>query len=266
MAVSIYTSPSDEIYPGDTLYVEASGLGYMFVKTIILYIDGDEYDSYSTDEDGTSIECSFIIPTWATSSVEVVVKNGNSTAATEYLNVIIPGHTVTLYTSIDGGEGSCYEYTINDGDSFVPANYIECPSNCRFNYVQYGRYTYSFYDTFTITDDITLYAYFKSRPPSWSWNNTIASGYEIKISASEWNLFTSRINAFREYVGLSSYSFTSAYSGLAIEYGICNQAYYAINDLYYYQSSYSMPSALTSDGKLYASFFTGITKVLNAVQ
>lgn len=266
MAVSISTSPRGEIYPGDTLYVEATGFTYMFAKALILYVDGSEYDSYSTSENGTSLIYDFTIPTWATSTVEVVAKNGSSTAATVSLDVIMPGYTVTVYSFIDGGEYDYNTYTINDGDSFVPANYIECPSNCRFNHVQYGGYTYSFYDTFTITDNITLYAYFKSRPSNWSWMNTIASGYEIKISAAEWNSFTSSINAFREYVGLSSYSFTSAYSGLAIEYGICNQAYYAINDLYYYQSSYSMPSALTSDGKLYASFFNGLKNVLNAVQ
>lgn len=175
-------------------------------------------------------------------------------------------YSVTVNSYKDGIYYTSNSYDIEEGNSFNLSYYVSSPSNYRLNYVYYGGQQYTYYPSFTIYSDMTISVYFKSRPSSWSWTYTIASGYEIKISATEWNNFTSRINAFRTYVGLSTYSFTTVYSGNAISTTICNQARNAIADLFGYQYSYSsMPSTLTTEGVLPASFFTGITNVLNAV-
>ena len=101
------------------------------------------------------------------------------------------------------------------------------------------------------------------RPNNWSWTNTISSGSQIKLTAAEWNSFTSRINEFRDYKGLSAYSFTTAISGTTpIEYTICNQAYTAINAI---TGHGTMPAQLTNGGPLYASFFNGLKDALNAI-
>ena len=101
------------------------------------------------------------------------------------------------------------------------------------------------------------------RPNNWSWTSTISAGSQIKLTAAEWNSFTNRINEFRDYKGLSAYSFTTAISGTTpIEYTICNQAYTAINAI---TGHGTMPAQLTNGGPLYASFFNGLRDALNAI-
>ena len=68
----------------------------------------------------------------------------------------------------------------------------------------------------------------KPRPNNWYWQSIVSSGATISLSASEWNAFCDRINAFREYAGLSAYYFTSVYRGLPISAAIVNQARDAI--------------------------------------
>ena len=100
------------------------------------------------------------------------------------------------------------------------------------------------------------------RPADWSWESTIRSGKPIAITASEWNAFTTRINEFREYAGLSSYSFTTVSSGTPISYWIVNQARTAISEI---SGHGSLPSAAVSGGKIYASFFNSLASALNSV-
>lgn len=100
------------------------------------------------------------------------------------------------------------------------------------------------------------------RPNDWSWWSTIRSGAAIAITASEWNAFTTRINEFREYTGLSSYSFTTVSSGTPISYWIVNQARTAISEI---SGHGSLPSAAVSGGKIYASFFNSLASALNSI-
>ncbi len=101
-----------------------------------------------------------------------------------------------------------------------------------------------------------------TRPISWAWQSSIVSGGVIGLTAAEWTMFCARINAFRSYVGLTQYNFTAVSSGATISADICNQAWYAINEI---PGHGSMPSMAVSGGALYASFFTGLRDALNAV-
>lgn len=101
-----------------------------------------------------------------------------------------------------------------------------------------------------------------TRPDDWYWDSTIASGYEINLTADEWNAFCDRINEFRVYDGLDEYDFTRVYSGDEISAAICNEAWYAINAI---TGHGTMPSKAVSGGALYASFFTGLRDALNSV-
>jgi hypothetical protein len=175
-------------------------------------------------------------------------------------------HTVTVRFYKDGTYYDYNSYDIEEGGNFYVGSYVDCPDGYALNYVYYGGNQYAYYPTFTIKNSITIYVYFKSRPSNWSWTSTIATGCAINISAFEWNAFTSKINAFRSYLGLSSYSFTTVYSGDAITTTICNQAHTAVSEMSGYQSTYSMPSAVTSVASLPASFFNGLKNVMNAIQ
>lgn len=100
------------------------------------------------------------------------------------------------------------------------------------------------------------------RPDNWAWISTIASGRAVSITAAEWNAFCVRINEFREYKGLSAYSFTTVSKGTKISATICNQAWSAI---YAISGHGTMPSAAVADGPLYASFFTLLASALNSI-
>lgn len=101
-----------------------------------------------------------------------------------------------------------------------------------------------------------------TRPSDWAWTSTIASGKPVQIKATEWNNFCSRINMFRSYKGMSSYSFTKATSGAEISAAIVNEARTAISAI---SGHGTLPSAAVSGGKMYASFFTGLASALNAI-
>lgn len=67
-----------------------------------------------------------------------------------------------------------------------------------------------------------------TRPSNFSWTYAKVKGEAFNLKATEWNNFTSRINAFRAYKGLSNYSFTYAYKGNDFTAAIYNQARKAI--------------------------------------
>lgn len=79
-----------------------------------------------------------------------------------------------------------------------------------------------------------------TRPSNWTWTslvssratnpNTIYTGVIPLnlVNASEWNNFTTRINAFRSYKGLTAYSFSSVGPGSPFTPAIYNQAVNAI--------------------------------------
>lgn len=101
-----------------------------------------------------------------------------------------------------------------------------------------------------------------TRPDDWSWDSTIESGSAITITAVEWNNFCARINEFREYAGLSSYSFTTVRSGTTISATIVNQARTAISEI---SGHGTLPSAAVSGGVINASFFNTLVSALNSI-
>jgi hypothetical protein len=113
-----------------------------------------------------------------------------------------------------------------------------------------------------------------TRPQNWAWEYTIVSGGSVysvvgkKVNimrAAHWNDFTTRINQFRAYKGLSPYSFTqvtSSTSGSAVVSAI-NQAINAINDMLPVGSKMS---TITASNKVAASIFINLRDKLNSIQ
>lgn len=101
-----------------------------------------------------------------------------------------------------------------------------------------------------------------SRPSSWSWRSTIVSGGDIGLTASEWNDFCGRINEFRAYKGLSTYSFTSVSPGVKISASIVNEARNAISAI---PGHGGLPSQAVSGGEVSAAFFHALRDALNGV-
>lgn len=81
----------------------------------------------------------------------------------------------------------------------------------------------------------------QSRPDNWYWTTDVENLDNIKvneanntaslITAIEWNSLCSRVNEFRKYRGLSSYTFTKVYAGDEFTADIYNQAVHAINEI-----------------------------------
>jgi hypothetical protein len=82
----------------------------------------------------------------------------------------------------------------------------------------------------------------------------------------EWNNFTQRINAFRNYKSLSAYSFTTVYAGDGVSATVYNQARNAINDLSaYFTGGNTVPSTVSSGAKIQAIHFTKLRDALNSI-
>lgn len=105
-----------------------------------------------------------------------------------------------------------------------------------------------------------------SRPSNWNWESTIASGKEIELKASEWNNFCGRINDFRSYKNMNTFSFTYVYAGRTqISAAIVNQARTAISGISGHGSAYLPPAAVSGETLISASFFNGLKDALNAI-
>lgn len=102
------------------------------------------------------------------------------------------------------------------------------------------------------------------RPSNWSWTNAIAQDQPItNLTATDWNNFCSRINDFREYKGLSTFNFTTVYSGTTvISASIINEAIVAITAI---SGHGVIPNSVSTGGTILASIFTSLRDALNAI-
>lgn len=101
-----------------------------------------------------------------------------------------------------------------------------------------------------------------SRPNDWSWRSAVESGAKIALTATEWNDFCSRINEFRSYKKISSYSFTTVSKGTVISATIVNQARTAIGGI---SGHGTLPGAAASGDTITASFFNSLVSALNYI-
>ncbi len=99
----------------------------------------------------------------------------------------------------------------------------------------------------------------KPRPQNWVWWNSFITGQPFNVWANEWNSFCDRINAFRDYRGLSAAYMPSVSTGghpLASDF---NYASTAISQMG------SAASTVYSGQNMTPSQFNGIRDALNAV-
>lgn len=149
-------------------------------------------------------------------------------------------------------------------------------SSSGYSYSRNGNYllvggltpntTYSFYCKFTkngySASSSTIYVTtLNVRPSDFSWTNAVFSTSKFYLPATEWNSFTSRINSFRAYKGLSSYTFTNAIYKNDFTATMFNQARTAISAM-----GASVPSAQSSGNDIYVSYMNGLVSALNSIQ
>lgn len=98
------------------------------------------------------------------------------------------------------------------------------------------------------------------RPNNWSWWYNKVSSQSFNLTADELNAFWSRINEFRTYKGLSSYSFPNANKGDNFTSTMYNASINAINDM----SSTGL-STKSSGNEITADYFTTLKNKLNGI-
>jgi len=165
------------------------------------------------------------------------------------------GKNLYIYkiTEFDDGYGLPWAFEI-DGDTGSSSRLNESGKTTTVNNSIFPE---SYCQVTISASQITL-----DRPDDWSWWSTVSSGSPIAITAREWNAFCTRINEFREYAELSSYSFTSVSKGTPISATIVNQARSAISGI---SGHGTLPSAAVSGGKITATFFNRLASALNSI-
>ncbi len=185
------------------------------------------------------------------------ISNITSSSVTVYVSGIEAGQEIRIYIRRSSETGvalldETYTSTstgLSEVCSGLP-NGTELTINVRYQGKWIGAQSFS-----TLVDAPT-------RPNDWYWTNAVSSGSAIKISASEWNNFCSRINEFRRYRSLSDYSFATVYSGTQISATIVNEVVKAIKGMSGYGTN--LYEVSTGDA-ITASFFNLLKTELNAI-
>lgn len=163
-------------------------------------------------------------------------------------------HWVTGLTS-----GKQYEFKVS---SFYTVNGVDLESRDSSGNIGYSNSVF-----YTIN----------ARPNNWVWITNISQGQPVYnvigklifiIPATEWNNFTNRINDFRNYKGLSNYSFTSVSYYNDFTRTILNQGLSAIRDMSdHFTGGNTLPNNLNvGDPIIVASYFTRMRDCLNSIQ
>ena len=123
-------------------------------------------------------------------------------------------------------------------------------------------------DDWTATETWSTIAIALPRPSNWAWETVVASEAKINLTASEWNNFCARILAFAKYVGSKdngdyTYSLDTVYTGDYITATLVNKARSAISII---PGHGTLPSRVSSEDDIYASFFNGLKDALNAIE
>ncbi|MBR5235750.1 MAG: hypothetical protein IKW06_00020 [Clostridia bacterium] len=153
-----------------------------------------------------------------------------------------------------------YNYNLpSNVDNWIIAKTINAPNGARSATTRYnssGTIDLTFLESGTSYsirlvsadyDNTSEYSSWKSittpsRPSNFSWTYSKVQGGAFNLTATEWNNFTAKVNAFREYKYLSAYSFTYAYKGNDFTAAMYNQAVNAIKGISGYGSYLSTVS------------------------
>ena len=169
----------------------------------------------------------------------------------------------TFYTQISNANGTSYSrgsYTTNKYKTFTEDAY----GNELQHDAQYYMKVVA-YDTEGNSSSANVRVQFKlARPTNWAWHTVKVAGQAVALTASEWNSLCTKINQFRQYKGLSNYTFTTATKGNVITATIVNQAITAINAM----NPPSKPpnSAVAKQTTISASFLNTLSASLNSIQ
>lgn len=248
----------NEFYDGTTHYINVYMNGLQAGRTYYLYVSyqtsGGATDLY--DVSPTTLNMPYPKPFrgqledpyngYTTSGSTINVEGwALDESGINYLAVYIDGYSKGTTRTVVS------RYDIYN--SYPEYNTVNCGFQCS---ISLSGLTYSSHtlDVIAVTNSGNSYSlgavtfYIQAqRPADWQWSrngyslysgggvySTVTSGYNVTayiLTATEWNNFTSRINQFRTYRGMSTASFTVVSRDTNFTETILNQAINAINPM-----------------------------------
>lgn len=166
----------------------------------------------------------------------------------------------SLGTKINGVDISASGYSYDrTGDYLLVGGLTPGVTYSFYCYVVKSGYTANS-STINVTTDAS------ARPLNFSWTYPKVSGGNFVVGASEWNSFTSRINAFRVYKGMGNYPIDAVVSGGNFSAVVFNAARNALNALSaYFTGGNTIPGTVISGSDIYASYFNNMVSAMNSI-
>ena len=164
---------------------------------------------------GSSSYTSEILVTTAPSTVVATISTITQTSVTSSFSVAGSWSSVEAQVYIEGTSTVVSESTVYSG-STITVNGLTPGGNYRVSYRSFQGAIYSIYAT------VNYFSAAASGESDWVWTTDFTQGNpmstytvggsarSIVLPATEWNNFTTKINAFRTHDGLSLYTFTQA--------------------------------------------------------
>jgi hypothetical protein len=232
-----------------TYYPDSSG-----TYGVYIYVVSDDVTTHAYGQYSVSVKVAE--PSFSTFTVASASSTTPSVTVDYAVSNWTSGSTVTIQAR-QYGTTTWYDKAGPYSKSSINNIGITLDKAARYQFQAYVYDGSSYYYSDIVYIDLS-----DTRPDDWAWYSTVAQGSPIELSATEWTAFCTRINRFRAYQSLSSYSFTAVNSGDKISATICNQARTAISGL---TDHGTLPSAASAGGKITASYFNGLKTALNAV-
>lgn len=234
--------------------------GLNYGTTYYLSVRGESYDGYSDYTNEYSCTVAPKTPrelvaydiTKNSVSIQVKQMTGNWDYVRVYREEYVNGNWVSRdYKDISYGYTTAHWVNLSNGSrQRFEARSFFTVSNTLLPSVRYSTY----YQPWLVVQ-------LELRPDNFQWTYPKISGQPFRLTASEWNNFTNRINEFRDYLDLSQVSFSTAITNNIIYASIFNQARSAISSM----NSSGLPSAKSSNDKIYASDLNAIVSCLNNI-
>ena len=236
---------------------------------------------YSNSSSTALDEASGYFSTTKTDTGEIyyarLILKGNGGTADGYSSLRFPYDDVAWGTGFDGGADLFIKY---DGGQFKRNGYT------LVGFSESRDASPEDYDVIGISGEyeirakstdashqttVKLYAVWSSgRPKDWKWTSTVSQGSTLKLTATEWKNFVSRIKDFAKYKGvtLNSTQLTNATSGVATGQPMLASQAKAVRSLINQLSPpTSVPSTVSSGTSIItASFINGLKDSLNSIK
>lgn len=196
---------------------------------------------------------SFTVTTITANEATVYMRAVDYQSGLKRFCMTLDNNLIAYQTNINGSGEAYYTFTgLAVNRTYTFGAYAEdnaSPSNQSSSLTQTKKTTYS-------------------RPSDWSWWSGVYQGGAVRITAAEWNAFTTRINLFRQWwdsvknTNIGQVQFTQVNTGTRFTAAIFNQARNAISSM----TTSGLTGAVVSGGRFAASSIDNLRAVLNSLQ